>query len=948
MERIVRAPGRHVDLRGRATECERLDALVADVRRGEGRSLVLRGEAGIGKTALLEYLVGSASDMTLARAVGVESEMELAYASLHQLCGPMLEPLERLPPPQREAMRVVFGITAGAPPDRFLVGLGVLSLLSECAEERPLLCVVDDAQWLDRASAVTLAFVARRLLAERIGIVFAAREPGQPLERVPELELRGLRNGDARSLLSSAVRFRLEDQVRDRLIAETRGNPLALLELPRGLTAMQLAGEFGLLEARGLLGRIEESYVRRIAALPGDTRLLLLVAAAEPVGDPLLLWEAAERLGIPTTAAAAAEADGLLSIGERVIFRHPLVRSAVCGSAPEEDRRAAHLALAEVSDREADPDRRAWHLAAATRGPAEEVAAELERSAGRAQARGGVAAAAAFLQRSVALTRDPAPRAKRALGAAQAHLQAGAFSEALRLLASIEAGSLDELGQAQIDLLRGQIAFASSPGGEAPALMLLEAARRLERLDIRLARDTYLDAWVAAMFAGRFASAGTLPEVSRAALSAPQPRSAARPSDLLLNGFSILVTEGRAAAASTLSRAVRAFVDGEIAIAEGLRWGWLASTAAGAQWDETGWWTVNDRQVQTVREAGLLVYLPIYLQSLGSVAAVRGDFAMAGSLIGEAAAIAEATGTPLVRSAAVILAGLRGRETEAHALIDLEIKAASATESGMGVQTCRWVSAVLYNGLGHYDQALAEAQRASEEATELPVSGWALAELIEAATRLGKTLHAGEALARLVEAASAGATDWGLGVLARSRALLSEGPTAERTYREAIERLGRTQLRPELARAHLLFGEWLRRESRRLDAREQLRIAHDMFTAIGMEAFAERARAELQATGEHMRRHTVEARDDLTAQERQIAELARDGLSNPEIGARLFLSPRTVEWHLRHVFAKLGIKSRGDLVRALPHPESEPLSPERPLGRRDARLHQPADRAERP
>jgi hypothetical protein len=586
-------------LRGRSDECALLDGLVAAVRTGESRSMVLRGEAGIGKTALLEYLVESASDMAVVRAVGVESEMELAYASLHQLCVPLLDRLGGLPAPQREAVEIVFGLSTGPAPDRFLVGLGVLSLFSEVAEECPLLCVVDDAQWLDEASALTLAFVARRLLAEPVGCVFAARDPGEGLQHVSVLEVRGLSNGDARAVLGAAVRFALDDQVRDRIIAEVRGNPLALLELPRGLTPTQLAGGFAMLEARGLLGRIEESFLRRLVPLSPETRLLLLVAAAEPVGDPLLLWGAAQRLGIPLTAGEAAEADGLLSIGGQVIFRHPVLRSAVYKSAAVEDRRAVHLALAQATDQEVDPDRRAWHLAAATTGPDEEVAAELERSAGRAQARGGVAAAAAFLKRSVALTLDPARRAERALAAAQTHLQSGAFDDALRLLASAETGSLDELGRARVELLRGQIAFASSSGGEAPAL-LLKAARQVESLDPTLARETYLDAWGAAWFAGRAARVGTLEEVSAAAMSAPRPTSAPRPPDLLLEGLSALVTEG-SAAASKLRRAVSVFADGEIAMTETLRWGWHAGFAASAVWDEGSQHQVLSRQLQSAR-----------------------------------------------------------------------------------------------------------------------------------------------------------------------------------------------------------------------------------------------------------------------------------------------------------------------------------------------------------
>ena len=918
MQTRVATPGGGASLRGRAEECGLLDGLLADVRRGEGRSLVIRGEAGIGKTALLEYVIESASGMTVLRAVGVESEMELAYASLHQLCAPLIDRFERLPAPQREALRVVVGMTRGAPPDRFLVGLGVLSLLSDLAEERPLLCVVDDAQWLDQASALTLAFVARRLLADPVGIVFAAREPGEELHHLSGLEVHGLRNGDARALLGTAVRFILDKRVRERIIAETRGNPLALLELPRGLTASELTVGFELVDAQALSGRIEESFIRRLESLSEDARRLLLLAAAEPVGDPVLVWRAAEYLGIEAEAADHVENAGLLAIGDRVIFRHPLVRSGVYRSALVEDRTAVHLALAEVTDREADPDRRAWHLAAAATGPDEQVAAELERSAGRAQARGGVAAAAAFLKRSVMLTRDPGRRAERALAAAQAHLQSGAFDAALQLLASPEAGSLDELGRARVELLRGRIAFASSVGGEAPAL-LLKAARQLEALDVALARETYLDAWAAAWFAGRAARERTLQEVSRAAIEVPQPSSAPRPCDLLLDGLAVLVIEGRAAAAPKLAQAVSVFAQGDIA--ERLRWGWLATTAMWTLWDDES--NLLVQQLQSLRDAGLLVHLPIYLQQLGGNVAWRGDFATAASLIAEGDTVAEATGTRLTRHAAVILAGFKGAEAEAAALIDVEARKAAAAGQGLGIQVCHWISAVLYNGLGRYEQAVMEAQPASEVGPETGTCAWARVELIEAATRTGQTRLAIETLARLAEAASVGERDWGLGLLARSRALLSHGEAAERSYREAIERLSRTQVRPDLARAHLLYGEWLRRENRRLDAREQLRSAHEQFMSIGMEAFAERARTELQATGEHVRRHTVETRDDLTAQERQIAEMARDGLSNPEIGARLFLSPRTVEWHLRHVFTKLGIKSRRQLANALPSSSSE-------------------------
>jgi DNA-binding CsgD family transcriptional regulator/tetratricopeptide (TPR) repeat protein len=902
----------------RERERAALDGLLGDLRLGRGGALVVRGEAGVGKSALLEYVAGAAADMRVARAAGAESEMELAFAGLHLLCAPLLDRLERLPGPQRDALGIAFGLRAGAAPDRFLVGLAVLTLLSEAAEEeRPLLCVVDDAQWLDQASAQVLAFAARRLLAEPVGLIFAAREPGEQFSGLAELEVRGLPDKDARALLASAVRVRLDKQVWDRIVAETNGNPLALLELPRGLSPTQLAGGFGLVEAQAVPARIEQGFRERLEALPGDTRSLMLVAAAEPAGDPVLVWRAAGRLGIAASAAEAAQADGLLKIGPRVRFRHPLVRSAVYSAASLEERRAAHQALAEVTDPGRDPDRRAWHLAAAAPGPDEEVAAELERSAGRAQARGGMAAAAAFLQRAVELTAEPARRAERALAAAQASLLAGALDAATDLLATTAAGPLDELQQARVSLLRGQIAFASSMGSDAPAL-LVKAAQQLEPLDAALARQTYLDAWNAALFAGQFAGAGSLHEVARAARSAPPPAGAPRPSDLLLDGLAVLVTEGRTRAAPLLRQAARVFAEDEITVEEGLRRGLLATTAAAIVWEEEYWHAIVARQLQSLREAGLLIHLPIWVQSMAIITAWRGDFAAAASLIAEAEAITAATGSGLARYSAVFLAGSRGEEAEAWPLIEAVITDSRAAGQGLGVQWSQWVSAILYNGLGRYEQALAEARQAAEHAPELFISMWALPELIEAAARTGQTALATDALGRLAEATSAGQSDWGQGIYARCRALVSDGQDAEGWYREAVGRLSRTRLRPELARAHLLYGEWLRREGRQADARAQLRTAHDMCAAIGMEAFAERARRELLATGEQVRRRTASTHDQLTPQEAQIARLARAGLSNQEIGAQLFLSTRTVEWHLSKVFTKLEISSRRQLQQALP------------------------------
>ena len=906
-------------LQGRPNECELLDRLLEAVRGGESRALVVRGEPGVGKSALLEYVVGRASECRVARAAGVQSEMELAFAGLQQLCAPMLDRLERLPAPQRDALGTAFGLTAGAAPDPFLVGLAVLGLLSEVADERPLVCLVDDAQWLDRASVQALEFVARRLFAESVALVFGVRQSRsreeQLLPGLPELVVEGLRDGDARELLDSVIAGPLDERVRDRIVAETRGNPLALLELPRGRTPTELAGGFGFPIAQTLSGRIEDSFQRRLAPLPAQTRRLLLVAAAEPLGEPVLVWGAAERLGIAAEAADAAESEGLVEFGVRVTFRHPLVRSAIYGSASPKERREVHRALAAATDPDVDPDRRAWHRAQATPRPDEEVASELERSAGRAQARGGLAAAAAFLEQAARLTPSPARRGERALAAAQAKHQAGAPDAALGLLAMAQAGPLDELQRARADLLRAQIAFAVNRGSDAPPL-LLKAAKRLEPLDVRLSRETYLEALWAAMFVGRLASGGGLLEVAQAARGAPRSLQPARAADRLLDGLALLITEGYSAGTPMLRRALSAFRSEDISREEGLRWLWLACRAAVALWDDETWELLSTRHVQLARDAGALSVLPIALISRMGVQLWTGELAAAASLNHEVEAVTDATGSHLAPYGALGLAAFRGRAAEASELTETNMKGVVARGEGQGVALIDWTSAVLYNSVGRYEDALAAAQRAGEHPEELPFA-WGLVEFIEASTRTGKATGAADALQRLSETTRASGTDWALGIEARSRALLSDGEAAERLYREALDRLGRTRVRWALARAHLLYGEWLRRERRRLDARKQLRTAHEMFVTMGMEAFAERAARELLATGETARKRTIETSTQLTAQEAQAARLARDGLSNPEIGARLFISTRTVQYHLRKVFMKLGINSRTQLDRVL-------------------------------
>jgi DNA-binding CsgD family transcriptional regulator len=914
---------RAAELTNRLGERGVLDQLVGAVRAGESRNLVVRGEPGVGKSVLLDYLAGraSASGCRVERAVGVQTEMELAFAGLHQLCAPMLRRSERLPAPQHDALRTAFGIAAGPPPDRFLVGLAVLGLLSEVARERPLICVIDDEQWLDQASVQALGFAARRLAADPVGLVFAVRDPGPELTGLPELEVAGLRDHDARALLASALAGPLDERVADLIVAETRGNPLALLELPRGLSPAELAGGFGLPGAALLTGRIEDSFARQLGALPDQTRRLLQLAAADPSGDRSLVWRAAGRLGIPVSAGAPAVEAGLVEFGARVLFRHPLARSAAYRSAATANRQQIHAALAEVTDPRTDPDRRAWHLAAATTGPDEEVALELARSAGRAQARGGIAAAAAFLQRAVALTVDPARRAQRALAAAQASFQAGAFDAALGLVATAEAGPFDDFQLAQVDLLRAHVAFASGLGSDAPPL-LLKAARQLEPFDLDLARETYLAAWGAAGMAGRHAGGPVLAEICRAVQALPPP-DAPRPLDLLLDGLALLVTDGHAAAAAPMQRAAEQLID--IPVEDVLRWGWMAVSATSTLWDLEGLHAISARQVQLVRDAGALAQLPLYLAQLGIVLPWMGDFAGTALVIVESDSVAAATGSPIAPYTLLRLRALQGREAEASAVVARAVELAAAGQ-GIAAVYALWATTILDNGLARYDEAASAARQAIIENLVPWQAMWMLPELIEAAARGGDAGLARDALGQLAETTQPCGTDVALGIEARCRALLSDGIAADGLYREAVERLSRTRLRPELARAHLLYGEWLRREKRRVDARAQLRAAHNLFTSIGMEAFAERARKELLATGETVRERSAETRDQLTPQEEQIARLARDGLSNPEIGAQLFLSARTIEWHLRKWFAKLGIGRRRELEAALAQRAQDGLS----------------------
>jgi DNA-binding CsgD family transcriptional regulator len=902
-------------LLGRQREQDALDRLLDATRGGHGGVLVVHGDPGVGKTALLAYAVQAASEFQVVQAVGVDGEMELSYAALQQLCSTVLDFMERLPEPQREAVAIAFGQRAGPAPNAFLVGLAVLGLLSEAAEDRPVLCAVDDAQWLDRESERALAFVARRLLAERIAIVFATRDLGDSLAGLPELHVGPLGRRDGRALLESVLPAPLDERVLDRIVLETHGNPLALLELPRGLTPSQLAGGFGLPAAVPLSASIEESFARRLAGLPGDARRLLLVAAADPVGDTALVWRAAQQLGIPKSAAEAVQAAGLVELGARVAFRHPLARSAVYRAAGLKERHAVHRALADATDPRIDPDRRAWHRAQTASTPDEDIAAELERSAGRAQSRGGSAAVAAFLERAAALTPDPTRRAQRLLAAAAANRDAGDLEDGLELSIAIDDGVLDELDRARVDLLQAQIALEQRRGSDAGPLFL-SAARRLEPLDPELARETYLDA-LGGVMAADIEVVGGAPAVAAAARAAPPGAVPPRSADVLLDAFAIRFTDGYAAAAPILAQALELLLATDISGKDvgrslSLSGGRNSNIVALELWDDEALHLLAARQVQLARDTGALGHLQFSLSFLARSHMLAGELTEAALVIDEARTIAEATGNTAIVNAPMVLAAWRGDEPQATELIE----ARSDEAAKRGWTSHNYARAVLYNGLGRHDAARTAAWEAFGP-DPIGYGSFLAPEVAEAASRTeDRTLleYTAEWISERTRMIGSG---WASGIEARVRALLSDGDAADDLYLQSIAHLSGTRVRLELARSHLLYGEWLRRERRRLDARSHLRTALEQFTSMGADAFARRAERELLATGEHARKRTPDTLDQLTPQETQIARLAADGDTNREIAAQLFISPSTVEYHLRKAFRKLDVKSRTQLAKRL-------------------------------
>ncbi len=900
-----------------------MQQLLISARAGRSGALVVRGQAGIGKTAFLGHARETATvgGFRVETSCGIESEMQFAFAVLHQICASLLDRAAALPDPQRDALDVAFGLRGGVAPDRFLVGLAALNLLAEVAEEGPLLCIVDDAQWIDEASAQVLAFVARRVEAERMALLFAVRESDGSDLRVfaglPELRLDGLSDAEARVLLADAFLVPLDDQVRDRIVAEARGNPLALLELPRNVEPAELAGGFESPDVLDVPRRLEDSFQLRSASLPAGTQLLLLVAAAEPTGDVSLLWRAAAHLGIDRESAAPAEDVGLLEFDTRVRFRHPLVRSAVYGAATPTDRRRAHGALGAITDPEVDPDRRAWHRAQSVLGTDEAVAAELERSAGRARARGGSAAAAAFLQRATELTPQAAQRATRALQAAHAKYDAGAPESAQALLAVANTGPLDALQRARVDLLRAQIAFHTTRRNDVPG-MLLDVAATLAPLDASLSRETYLHALDAAIITGGVGNGrrGML-EAAEAARTAPAPPGPPGPADLLLDGLVTTYADGYAAGVPQLREALEAFCAHDLsATTTGddniRRWHWLASRTALTIFDDELLHSLAHRNVRFAREAGALASLPASLLFLSAVSVLSGQPARAAELIAEETAITQVTGGVSLRFGRLVLAAWSGHEAETREIHAAAVEEATVRGNGAEIALAQVALAVLHNGLGNYAAALDAARQASES-LEPPHTNLALPELVEAAVRADEPERAAAVVDQLSSRAHASGTSWALGLAAISQALTTTGPAAEEQYHTGIEHLRAGRMVAYLARAHLVYGEWLRREGRRQDARAQLRTAHELLLHMGAEAFAARAARELRATGEHPRKRTTQPTDALTAQELHIAKLVATGATSREVGAQLFLSPRTIEAHLRSIFRKLDITSRRQL-----------------------------------
>jgi DNA-binding CsgD family transcriptional regulator len=900
----------------RELERGQIDRVLGVARHGRSAALVLQGEPGTGKTTLLDYAAESGEDFQIVRLLGIESEAELGFAALHQLLLPFQAGLRSLPAPQRDALGGALGLRRADSPDRFLLALAALTMLARAATKRPLLCIVDDAQWLDRESAGIMGFIARRVSADAIAMLFAVRGPSEraaDLEGIPWVQIGGLPPEEAGQLLASAVASRVERGVSERVIAQTGGNPLGLIELGGELSREQLAGDSSLPELLPVGAILRARYLRQIRRMPGETQVLLLAAAADPTGDPALLWRAGEFLGFGVRAAAPAEAEELLRFSPLVRFRHPLIRSAVYHGAALAERVRVHEALARATDPQAAADLRAWHRAEAAIGPDESVAGELERAADLARERGGWAASARFLTRAATLTPDADERFRRVLAAARAETTAGACVRAQALLDSV-AGRLDDpVKRAAALRVQGMIRYALDQSAEA-ASVLLDAARRLAPLDTRLARATLLEALAAARISGRLAKTGAGDaDIAHAARSLPPPPpSDATIGDLVLDADATLLLDGHEAAVPVVKRAIAAMLEAPVSSAELLTLTGVGCTAASALGDDHALYSLANWLEVQARDQGAVLPLSIALIFSGFSELFAGHLGQAHARYAERGAIEAARGGSCEVGEALVLAW-RGRAAEARAQAAAATQVAVEQGEGWKLALLEYARAVLALGMGHYEEALAAAPQGYQENVLLRT--FALPDLIEAAVRCGERETAEQALASVASRAAASPTPLMLGLLARSRALLGSGTGTEAFYREAISYLQQARGRVHHARVELVYGEWLRRERRQRDAREHLQAAYGMFREIGADGFAERARLELAAAGGTARQPASSPGGGLTAQELQVAVLAAAGFTNLEIASRLFISPKTVDYHLGKVFRKLGVGSRRQLAR---------------------------------
>ena len=917
---------------GRSAEQAALGRLVDSLAHGLSAALVLRGDAGVGKTALLAQLPHIAPDVDFTWLSGVESETSLGFAGLHRLLIPHLHRMQEVPPVQRSALASALGLTEAKPTNVFLVGQAVLTMLADAAQARPLVCVIDDAQWLDQESVEVLAFVARRLFAEQLGVVFSVREPprNQQFEGIAELSISGLETEEAAAMLATITSQRVDPKVAEHVAQMVAGNPMAVGEVGRQLADARLTPDLLLNGPLPLGRRLEEHFRTQVQDLPASCRAVLLLAATHTSTDTAVLRRAAALDGLDLEAAAPAQTNSLIERGADIRFRHPLIRAAVYAAASPAERRHAHKTLAAVIDKTTDRDQHAWHLAAATLLPNENVAAELEGCAVIARSRGGYSDEASFLARAAALSPDSSRAASRYLDSATAALNSGAPHRATELLNLATPHLREPFARVHAQLIHVDIIINS---GLEPYTALtskrLEAARALITSDSALARQTLLEAIRSGILCGSYSSDTTLEQLGRTALDLwPALDGAHSVDDFLLQGLATAITDRFTEAAPALRRAVGMLdqiVSGtELESSTRLMIFdtrvYLGHYAAICIFDDRRLIRLLRDAVDSQRERGILHSLVIGLHILAIHESVMGNISSAVAHKEEAHAVAKALGYTGQRMSATLpnaqLLAWQGRDHEVLEVTTSMFAFAGYLQVGELKRAARHALIVMHIGRGDYEQAFATGmQGLADNYTHLEVES--LPSIIEAALRTGRQDVADDVLSKLRTIALASGTNWALGLLTRCSALAAAHKIeAEALYRESIAYLDETIVLTDQARAHLAYGEWLRRQQRYIEARTELRIAYDMFFSMGAPAFAERARVELAAAGAKIKKAKIGTLSTLTPQETQVVELAATGATNQEIATRLFLSTHTVAYHLTKAFRKLGVSSRRELIMA--------------------------------